>query len=110
MAAITIQEVPEAGLANATFAAANGGGDTVAAKTKRLGGYDLETTLLLVRNTDAATRDVTVGSLAAVTVPATTGFAVIPIPDEGINDASVAVSYSAVANLTVAAVRIGRSY
>lgn len=107
MAAITIQNIPDGGLANATFAAANGGGDTVAIGGRRAGGFDNDTVLLLVRNANAATRDVTVGGGSPITVPATTGFSVIPVYSEGINDPSVAVAYSAVTNVDVAAVRIG---
>lgn len=110
MAALTIQDAPAGGLATVTFAAAAGGGDTVASGSKQTGGWDLETVILIVRNTDAATKDVTVGGLPAVTVAATTGVAVIPVPNEGINDPSVAVTYSAVTNVTVAAVRIGKGY
>jgi len=105
MAAIAIQDVPATGLASVTFAAANGGGDTVAYGSKALAGYEQYSVVLLARCTDAATKDVTVGGVT-VTVPATTGFAVIPVPNEGLNDPSVAVTYSAVTNLTVAAVRI----
>lgn len=107
MAAITVQTVPEGGLASVTFAAANGGGDTVATGGKRAGGWDSDLILLIVRNTNAATRDITVGSNPAVTIPATTGVSVIPVYSEGVNDASVAVAYSAVTNVDVAAVRVG---
>jgi hypothetical protein len=110
MAAITVQDVPVGGLASLSFAACNGGGDTVAGKVKRAGGWDLEGVYLIFRNTNAATRDITVGSLSAVTIPVTTGVSVIPVPDEGLNDASVAVTYSAVTNLDVAAIRVGRGY
>lgn len=110
MAAIAIQDVPVGGLASLTFAACNGGGDTVAAGSKRMGGYALHEVVLVFRNTNAAVRNVTVGGLAAVTVPVTTGVSVIPIPDEGMGDASVAVTYDAVTNLDVAAMRIGVGY
>lgn len=107
MAAIAIQEVPVGGLATVTFAAANAS-DTVAGGSKRLAGYALHELVLIYRNTNAATRDITVGSLPAVTIAATTGVAVIPVPDEGINDASVTVTISpAVTNVDVAAVRLG---
>jgi len=106
MAAISIVDVPATGLASVTFAAATGGGDTIASGTKSLAGYEQYSVLLLVKNANAGTADVTVGSLAAVTVPASTGFAVIPVPNEGLNDASVAVTYSGVTSLTVAAVRV----
>lgn len=106
MAAITIQDVPVTGLASATFAAATGGGDTIAGGSVKSGGWQQYPVLLLVKCADAATKDVTVGSLAAVTCPATTGFSIIQVPNEGLNDPSVAVTYSAVTSLTVAAVRI----
>ena len=106
MAAITIQDVGAAGLASATFAAATAGGDTIAYGTKQMAGYEQYSVLLLVKNAAGATQDITVGSLAAVTCPATTGFSIIPVPNEGLNDPSVAVTYSAVVTLTVAAVRI----
>lgn len=105
MAAIAIQDVPAAGAA-ITFAAANSGGDTVAYGSKSLAGYEQYSVILLVRNTNAATKDVTVGSLAARTVAATTGFETIPVPNEGLNDASVAVTYSDTTNVTVAAIRV----
>lgn len=109
MAAIAIQDVPAGGLATVTFAAANTS-DTVAAGSKRYGGFANEEILLIYRNTDAATRDITVGSLSPVTIAATTGISIIPVPNEGLNDASVAVTLSAAANVTVAAVRVGKDY
>jgi hypothetical protein len=110
MAAIAVQDVPQGGLASVTFAACTGGGDTVAGQSKRTGGYALHETLLIFRNTNAAVRNITVGSLAAVQIPVTTGVSIIPVPDEGINDASVAITYDAVTNLDVACVRIGATY
>lgn len=109
MAAITIQDVPVGGLASVTFAAANAS-DTVAVGSKRQGGYADTEVVLIYRNTNAATRDITVGSLPAVTIAATTGVAIIPVPDEGINDASVTVTLSATTNVDVAAVRVGKGY
>lgn len=106
MAAIPIQTVPEGGLASCTFAAA-ANGDTIADGGKRSGGYDLNTMLLIVRNTNAATRDITVGGGTAVTCPALTGVSVIPVFSEGQGDPSVAVTYSALTGLDVAAVLIG---
>ena len=109
MAAITIQDVPVGGLASVSFAAANSS-DTVAVGSKRQGGYADTEVVLIYRNTNAATRDITVGSLPAVTIAATTGISMIPVPDEGINDASVTVTVSATTNVDVAAVRIGKGY
>lgn len=105
MAAIAIQDVPAAGLASVTFAAANSGGDTVAYGSKSLAGYEQYSVILIARNTNAATKDVTVGGVT-VTCPATTGVSIVPVPNEGLNDASVAVTYSDTTNVTVAAVRI----
>lgn len=105
MAAIAITDVPAAGLADILLVAANGGGDTVAYGSKSLAGYEQYSVLLVVRNADASGKDVTVGALSAVTVAAGKT-AIIPVPNEGLNDASVAVTYSAVTSVTVAAVRI----
>lgn len=110
MAAIAIQEVPVGGLASVTFAACTAGGDTVAGGSKRMGGYALTELVLIFRNTNAAVRNITVGALAAVQIPVTTGVSIIPVPDEGLNDASVAITYDAVVNLDVACVRIGNGY
>ena len=106
MAAISIVDVPATGLASLTFAAATGGGDTIAYGSKSMAGYEQYSVLLIVKNANASTADVTVGSLAAVTCPVTTGMSIIPVPNEGLNDASVAVTYSAVTSLTVAAIRV----
>lgn len=105
MAALTITDVPAAGLADIALASATSGGDTIAYGSKQAGGYELYSVLLVVRNGDASSKAVTVGSLSAVTVAAGK-VAIIPVPNEGLNDASVAVSYDAVTSVTVAAVRI----
>ena len=97
MAAIALQD----GTLQATdvaFAAANAGGDTVKA------GFNGLPVVLLVRNTDAAAKTVTVQGRAWV-VAATTGFKVIPISQIYANQ-DVAVTYSAVTNVTVAAVAL----
>lgn len=109
MAVIAIQEIPAGGLADVTFAAATTS-DTVAGGSKRLGGYALHELVLLYRNTDATTEAITVGGLAPVTIGATTGFTVIPVPDEGINDASVTCTMASATGVTVACVRIGGTY
>ena len=109
MAAITIQDVGIGGLATVTFAAANAS-DTVAVGSKRQGGYADTEVLLVYRNTNAATRDITVGSLAAVTIAATTGVSIIPVPDTGVNGPIVTVTLSAAAGVDVAAVRVGKGY
>jgi len=105
MAAITIQEVTGAGNADVTFTAATGGGDTVASATKSFGGWESSTVALIAINGAGVTQTVTVGGVAVPVLAGDT--AVIPVPNEGLNDASVAVTYSAVVTLTVAAVRLG---
>jgi len=109
MAAIAIQEVPVGGLATVTFAAASTS-DTVAGGRKSMAGYALHELVLIYRNTDASTEDITVGSLAPVTIAGTTGISVIPVPDEGINDASVLCTMASATGITVACVRIGGAY
>ncbi|OLF07752.1 hypothetical protein BLA60_25825 [Actinophytocola xinjiangensis] len=105
MAAITIQNVTNAGNADVAFAAANSGGDTIAGGTRSVGGWELETVALIAINGHSGSQTVTVGGVA---VPIAAGdTAVIPVPNEGLNDASVAVTYSGVTALTVAAIRLG---
>jgi hypothetical protein len=102
MAAIAVQNAAE-GLADVTFAAANGGGDTVIGGA-RGGGWNLAV-ILIIRNTDAATKTVTVAGHPAVIVPATTGVAVVPVFGQP-TGAVKAVTYSGVTGVTVAAVRV----
>lgn len=104
MAVIAIQEA-DAGVQSVTLVAANGGGDTVQAGI-RAGGWDLSI-ILVVKNTDAATKTVTVDGVGYV-VPATTGIAVIPIR-RGQGVVAVPVTYSAVTGVTVGALRLTRS-
>lgn len=118
MADLTVREVPEAGLAalSAALFEAAAASQTIPAKVSslRAGGWENESVFLLCRNTDAATRNVTVGAAGdtqtAVTVGATTGFAIIPIRGRGLNHAQIPITYSATANLEVALVRMGRAY
>lgn len=115
MADLTIREVPEAGLAalTADFWEAAAAAQTIpsgALNINRAGGWANETIVLLARNTNAATRDITIGAQAAVTVGATTGNAVIPVLSTGLNHADIPIVYSATANLEVALVRIGKGY
>jgi hypothetical protein len=91
------------GVDSVTMSAATGGGDTIAAGC-RLGGWDLGV-FLLCRNTDAATKTVTVAGHPARVVPATTGIAVIPVFTSSFGVVK-AITYSAVTGLTVAAVRL----
>lgn len=104
MAAIPIQEA-EFGTQSVTLQAANGGGDTVASGSIS-GGWELPT-ILVVKNTDVATKTVTVDGVAYI-VPATTGLAVIPIR-RNFAGIAVPVAYSAVAGVTVGALRLAGS-
>lgn len=115
MADLTIREVPEAGLAaaDASFWEDAAASQTIPAKAtgiKRASGWELETLVLLARNTNAATRTITVGSQDAVTIAATTGNVVIPVKSPGLNHAAIPIVYSATADVDVALVRIGRAY
>jgi hypothetical protein len=115
MADLTVREVPEAGLAalDAAFweaAAADATIPSGAASGNAAGGWHESVLVLLARNTNAAARDITIGSQAAVTVAATTGNAVIPVKSTGLNHADIPVTYSATADLEVALVRVGRGY
>lgn len=116
MADLTIREVPEGGLAavDASFFQASAASQTIPAKAagiNRAGGWEHQTLLLLVRNTDAGTPTVTVGAQAVVTMGATTGNAVIPVKSTGLNHAQIPIAYSATpAGLTVALVRVGKDY
>ena len=101
MAALTVQDAT-AGLANVVMGAASGGGDTVLSGT-RAAGWDLAT-VLIVRNTDVATKTVTVDGVPYV-VPATTGIAAIPV--YAAPAAVKPITYSAVTGVTIAAVRFG---
>lgn len=103
MAAIPIQEA-NAGNQNVAFAAA-ANGDTVAAGVVA-SGWELPV-LLLVRNSDAAAKTVTVDGVNYV-VPLTTGFAVIPIRAGSFGSAKL-ITYSALTGVTVAAVRVAKS-
>jgi len=102
MAALTVRD-GSAGVAVANLDTPAGGGDTVAAGIAA-GGWHLPV-VLVVRNGDATSTNVTVGSLPAVTVAATTGTAVIPVVGSPLG-AAVAVTYSKVTSLTVGAFRL----
>ncbi|MEU5938643.1 hypothetical protein ABZ807_05545 [Micromonospora sp. NPDC047548] len=101
MALLATQDAA-AGLANVARVAANGGGDTVAAGS-RAAGWDLGV-FLLVQNADATATTVTVDGVP-YSVPATTGLAVIPVYRTTAGTI-VAVTYSKVTTLTVAAVQL----
>ena len=107
MAQLAIQQIGDG--ADPAFSAVGGAGDTVA--------FD-DRTFLEYRNTDAATRTVTVaipgtthGTAVpdlAVVVPATTGVKRIKLTPDMVDPTTgnIALSYSATANLTVAALRV----
>jgi len=104
MAAITIQDGSVGWGGNAAaFAAATGGGDTITTGRQTVAGGWQQPVVLLVRNADATATDVTVGGVVH-SAPATTGFSVIPVlvGQGGV----VAVTYSKVTSLTVAAARL----
>lgn len=103
MALIAIQEA-EGGAQSVTLTAAVGP-DTVQAGI-RAGAWELPI-VLVVKNTDAAPKTVTVDGVPFV-VPATTGIAVIPIR-RGYGAQLVTVTYSAVTGVTVGALRLSRS-
>lgn len=109
MAALTVQEIVRAGL-GPTYAGAGVSGDTFVNDGR---------TFLHVKNTNAATRDVTVDSIencdqgfdhnAVVTVPASTGDRMIgPFPTERFG-ATCTVSYTATAGVTVAAIKLSQA-
>jgi hypothetical protein len=101
MALLAVQDA-SAGLANVNRVAANAGGDTIGPGMRAAG---WSTGIFLVaQNTDVATRTVTVDGVAHI-VPATTGLAIIPV--NGVYpERPKSITYSAVTNLTVAAVQI----
>lgn len=105
MAALTILDVTPAGLADVAPVAATAGGDTIAYGSKQAAGWEEYSVVLWVRNADTGAHTITVGSNAGVAVAAGK-FALLPVPNEGLNDASVAVTYDAVTSVTVSAVRI----
>lgn len=99
MAVLTIQEAQD-GIQSVTMGSA-ADGDQIASGAE-MGGWDLPV-ILLVRNTDAAAKTVTVDGIAAV-VPATTGIAAIPVRSGPIG-ALKTITYSALTGVTVAALR-----
>jgi hypothetical protein len=104
MALLAVQDL-SGGSGLPTFSAAAGGGDTIATDTSGAGaGWDLGL-CLVVRNTDAATKTVTVEGLPGVVVPATTGFAIIPVARKHFG-AVRNVTYSAVTGVSVAAIQL----
>ena len=100
MAVLAMQEAND-GLQSVTMGAA-ANGDQIASGAE-MGGWDLPV-ILLVRNTDAASKTVTVDGVGYV-VPATTGIAVIPVRS-GPLGALKTITYSALTGVTVAALRL----
>ena len=102
MAVFAVEDASK-GIQSLTMNVANGGGDSTLAGS-RVGGYELPV-VLVVRNTDAASKTVTVAGVAYV-VPATTGIALIPIRGSQKYGDSVAWTYSAVTGVTVGVGRL----
>ncbi len=111
MAAITVQQAQVTGTA-LNLVAASGGGDTIATQDA--------TTYLVVRNSDASSKTVTVvrpgndefglavpDIAVAVAAGATTVIGPIPAPFRNPSNSLVDVTYSAVTSVTVAAFRAG---
>ena len=96
MAAITVATKGAA----MTMAAANGGGDTVAATGMNAGGWNGPNTPVLVATVGANSTTITIDGVAQ---PAfISGTAVYPLPT-GVYPRSIAVTYSQVTGLTVGA-------
>lgn len=101
MALLAVQDATNG--ASITFGACNGGGDTIP-QGSRAAGWELAV-VLIVKCADTTSMTVTVGSNAPITVPATTGEAVIPVFGVQYGQA-VAVAYSKVTSATCAAVKV----
>lgn len=101
MALLALQDA-SAGIANVNMLTPNAGGDTVNAGV-RAAGWDLPV-VLLVRNTDAATKTVTIDGVPYV-IPATTGLGLVPVY-AGVYGMVKAIAYSAVAGVTIAPLRL----
>lgn len=108
MATLTVQQIARAGI-TPTYAACAGGGDAFPNDGR---------TFIQLKNTNAANRTVTVATQVtvdgkavaddAIVIPLTSGDKMIgPFPPDIYNDANglVQLTYDAVTNLTVAAVR-----
>lgn len=114
MADVAIQDVPAGGLAGLTMNAAAASQTVPAASstgsvTKSAGGWADVMLVAVVRNADAASHDVTIGSLSAVTVAAG-AIAVIPVPNPGVNGAQQSITWSATTAMTIGLARIGVGY
>lgn len=104
MAAITLQQIPVAGLDIGALAAASGGGDTVQVTAAESGGWDIAAAFLVFRNGDAASKTVTIGSASPVTVAAG-AIGIFPLKT-GQYGANIAITYSAVTSCTVGACQL----
>lgn len=104
MAALTLQQVPVTGLDIGALAAATGGGDTVQVTANEMGGWDSAPACLVFRNGDAASKTVTIGAAAPVTVAAG-AIGIFPLKT-GQGGANIAITYSAVVSCTVGAFQL----
>jgi hypothetical protein len=108
MALLTVTDAPLTGLANIPLTAAAVSGDEAPSGVG---------VILVIKNTDAATKTVTVttpGTVSglaiadiSVVVPATTGIAIIPLIGRFVGSLA-AITYSAVTGVTVGVVRVAR--
>lgn len=104
MAALTLQQIPVTGLDIGTLAAAAGGGDTVQCTAHETAGWDANPAVFIFRNGDAASKTVTIGTAAPVTVAAG-AIGIFPLKT-GYGGANIAVTYSAVTSCTVGAFQL----
>lgn len=104
MAALTLQQVPAAGLDIGALAPATAGGDTVQVTANEMGGWDVGAACLIFRNGDAAAKTVTIAGAAPVSVAAG-AIGIFPLKT-GYAGANIAVTYSAVTSCTVGAFQL----
>jgi len=104
MAALTLQQIPLTGLDIGVLAAAAGGGDTVQCTANEMGGWDAQPAVFIFRNGDAASKTVTIGAAAPVTVVAG-AIGIFPLKT-GYGGANIAITYSAVTSCTVGAFQL----
>lgn len=108
MALLVVQDVPAVGVDNVTFVAAAVGGDTAPSGANHA---------LLVRNTDVATKTVTVITPGTVdglaiadvvrVVPVTTGLAVIPLIGRLVGVTATVVC-SPIASVTLGVIKLAK--
>ncbi len=104
MAAITLQQIPVAGLDIGALTAAAAGGDTVQVTANETGGWDVAPAVFIFRNGDAASKTVTIAGAAPVTVAAG-AIGIFPLKT-GYGGSNVAITYSAVVSCTVGAFQL----